>query len=48
MKRLMVEGRYTQTITRTVNGEGHTLSASETEKLVVDISPDIKSWNPNL
>jgi tetratricopeptide (TPR) repeat protein len=44
MRRLMEEGRYTKTLTRTINGKTYTLEPGA-DKYVVDISPEIKSWN---
>ena len=47
MKRLIVDGRYTKTLTRIINGETHTLEPGSS-KYVVAISPEIESKNPNL
>jgi hypothetical protein len=47
MKRLAVDGRYNKTLTRTINGELHTLEPGS-DKYVVNISPDIINQNPNL
>ena len=47
MKRLILEGRYTKTLTRTIRGENYTLEP-DSYKYVIDISPDIKNRNPLL
>jgi hypothetical protein len=47
MKRLIVLGEYTKTLTRTMGGETVTLEPGS-DKYVVEISPTILEWNDNL
>jgi hypothetical protein len=47
MKRLIVLGEYTKTLTRSMGGETVTLEPGS-DKYVVEISPTILEWNDNL
>ena len=47
MKRLVVLGEFIPNITRTASGQSYTLQIG-TDQWVVDISPDIKAFNPLL
>ena len=47
MKRLIVQGEYSPTIKRTASGQTYSLQIG-TDQWVVDISPDIKAFNPQL